>query len=265
MQQDSVDRHIEHWQREIPELDPLVEGVITRMQMLLRHLHQTRQATLADTYGLEEHEYATLHFLGGCGPDHRATPSEIAAWHKMSPSGITGRLDALEKRGYIRRLPSPTDRRKVIVELTREGHQAWRNTFDPQTDEETRVLAALTAEEREQLNDMLRRMMRVVDRPGLLTTPRSAESADAATEQRSRFTQPLLPCGARGKAARVSAGVLVGDLPILLQATCLPSRRLHFMSQTVATGRAERVVEGVNHSLEGDVHGFGKAKAACRL
>jgi DNA-binding MarR family transcriptional regulator len=218
MQQDSVDRHVEHWKREIPDLDPLVEGVITRMQMLLRHLHQTRQATLADTYGLEEHEYATLHFLGGCGPDHRATPSEIAAWHKMSPSGITGRLDALEKRGYIRRLPSPTDRRKVIVELTEEGRQAWRRTFDPQTDEETRVLAALTAEEREQLNDMLRRMMRVVDRPGLLTTPRSAESADAATEQRSRFTQPLLPCGARGKAARVSAGVLVGDPPILSRA-----------------------------------------------
>ena len=191
MQEDSVDRHIEHWQREIPELDPLVEGVITRMQMLLRHLQQTRHATLAETYGLEEYEYATLHFLGGCGPDHRATPSEIAAWHQMSPSGITGRLDALEKRGYIRRLPSPTDRRKVIVELTEEGHQAWRSTFDPQTDEEAQVLAVLTADEREQLNDMLRRMMRVVDRPGLLTTPRSAE-ADAAPEQRNRFTPSLL-------------------------------------------------------------------------
>lgn len=185
MQEDSVDRHIEHWQREIPELDPLVEGVITRMQMLLRHLKQMRQATLADTYGLEEYEYATLHFLGGCGPDHRATPSEIAAWQQMSPSGITGRLDALEKRGFIRRLPSPTDRRKVIVELTEEGRQAWQSTFDPQTNEEAMVLAALTADEREQLNDMLRRMMRVVDRPGLLTVP---ESADTATAQRSRFT-----------------------------------------------------------------------------
>ncbi len=186
MQEDSVDRHIEHWQREIPELDPLVEGVITRMQMLLRHLKQMRHATLADTYGLEEYEYATLHFLGGSGPDHRATPSEIAAWQQMSPSGITGRLDALERRGFIRRLPSPTDRRKVIVELTAEGRQAWRSTFDPQTNEEAKVLAALTADEREQLNDMLRRMMRVVDRPGLLTVP---ESADTATAQRSRFTR----------------------------------------------------------------------------
>ena len=192
MQQDSVDRHIEHWQREIPDLDPLVEGVFTRMQMLLRHLKQTRHAELA-AHGLEDYEYATLHFLGGCGPHHRATPSEIAAWQQMSPSGITGRLDALERRGFIRRLPSPDDRRKVIVELTEEGLQAWRSTFDPQTNEEAKVLAALTPEEQEQLNAMLRRMLQLVDRPGLLDTPQSAESGDAITRRRSRFTPGTIP------------------------------------------------------------------------
>ena len=188
MQQDSVDRHIEHWQQEIPELDPLVEGVMTRMQMLLRHLKQMRHATLADTYGLEEYEYATLHFLGGCGPDHRATPSEIAAWQQMSPSGITGRLDGLEKRGFIRRLPSPADRRKVIVELTEEGRRAWLGTFDPQTNEEEKVLAALDPDEREQFDRLLRKMMRAVDQPGLLKTPKSAESGNGVARPRSRFT-----------------------------------------------------------------------------
>jgi DNA-binding MarR family transcriptional regulator len=192
MQQDSVDRHVEHWKREIPDLDPLVEGAITRMQMLLRHLKQTRHASLA-SYGLEDYEYATLHFLGGCGPDHRATPSEIAAWQQMSPSGITGRLDALEKRGFIRRLPSPGDRRKVIVELTEEGRQAWLRTFDPQTNEEAKVLAVLDPGELEQFNGMLRRMMQAVDRPGLLDTPKSAEAGDAAAERRSRFTADTAP------------------------------------------------------------------------
>jgi DNA-binding MarR family transcriptional regulator len=187
MQQDSVDRHVEHWKQEIPELDPLAEGAITRMQMLLRHLKQTRQATLA-AHGLEDYEYATLHFLGGCGPDYRATPSEIAVWQQMSPSGITGRLDALEKRGFIRRIPSPADRRKVIVELTEEGRQAWRGTFNPQTNEEAKMLAALDPDEQEQLNGMLRRMMQVVDRSVLLNTPKSPESGDAAVKQRSRFT-----------------------------------------------------------------------------
>jgi DNA-binding MarR family transcriptional regulator len=187
MQQDSVDRHIEHWKREIPDLDPLIEGVVTRMQMLLRHLKQTRHAEIAE-HGLEDYEYATLHFLGGCGPEHRATPGEIAAWQQMSPSGITGRLDGLEKRGFIRRLPSPTDRRKVIVELTEEGRRAWLGTFDPQTNEEEKVLAALDPDEREQFDRLLRKMMRAVDRPGLLKTPKSAESGDPTAQRRSRFT-----------------------------------------------------------------------------
>jgi DNA-binding MarR family transcriptional regulator len=185
--QDSVDRHVEHWKREIPALDPLVEGVVTRMQMLLRHLDQARQAELAE-HGLEDYEYATLHFLGGCGPDYRATPGEIAAWQQMSPSGITGRLDALEKRGFIRRLPSPDDRRKVIVELTEDGRQAWLSTFDPMTNEEARVLAALDPDQQQQFNAMLRRMMQVIDRPGLLKTPGSAGPAPSTAAPRSRFT-----------------------------------------------------------------------------
>jgi DNA-binding MarR family transcriptional regulator len=187
MQRDSVDRHVQHWKREIPALDPLVEGVFTRIDMLLRHLKQTRHAQLA-LHGLEDYEYATLHFLGGCGPEHRATPSEIAAWQQMSPSGITGRLDGLEKRGFIRRIPSPADRRKVIVELTEDGRRAWLSAFNPQTNEEAKVLAALDPAEQDQLDGMLRRMLRAVDRPGLLNTPTSSESGDATARRRSRFT-----------------------------------------------------------------------------
>jgi DNA-binding MarR family transcriptional regulator len=172
--QDSVDRHIEHWIKEVPDLDPVTEGVITRMQMLLRHLDQTRQATLA-AHGLELHEYGTLHMLGGCGPDHRATPGEIAAWLRMSPSGITGRLDGLERRGFIRRLPSPADRRKVIVELTAEGRRAWLDAFNEQGIQEARLLSALDDGEQEQLVGLLRRMLVVIDRPGLLVPPASEE------------------------------------------------------------------------------------------
>jgi DNA-binding MarR family transcriptional regulator len=168
--QDSVDRHIEHWIKEVPDLNPVTEGVITRMQMLIRHLDQAKQATLA-AHDLEPHEFGTLHMLGGCGPDHRATPGEIAAWLRMSPSGITGRLDALERRGFIRRLPSPADRRKVIVELTEAGRHAWLEALSAEGAEEGRLLAALDVTEQEDLSGLLRRMLLVIDRSDLLPTP----------------------------------------------------------------------------------------------
>ena len=75
--------------------------------------------------------------------------------------------------------------------MTEEGRRAWLGTFDPQTNEEEKVLAALDPGEREQFDRLLRKMMRAVDHPGLLKTPKSAESGesgDEATRHRSRFT-----------------------------------------------------------------------------
>jgi len=179
MREDSVDRHLAHWGKEIPDLDPLVEGVITRMQLLVKHLKQNRSSS-AEAHGLEVHEYETLHMLGGCGPDHRASPTEIATWLKMSPAAITGRLDALERRGFIRRLPVPGDRRKVIAELTPAGRRAWREAGSAEGNEEARLLAVLKPAEQQQLAGFLRRMLAEVDRPDLLSTPKDARGgADA--------------------------------------------------------------------------------------
>jgi DNA-binding MarR family transcriptional regulator len=176
MQHDSVDRHIAHWIKEIPDIDPLVEGVITRMQMLAKHLKQYRHAA-AEAHGLEPYEFETLHMLGGCGPDYRATPTEIATWLQMSPAAITGRLDALERRGFVRRLPSPDDRRKVIVELTTAGQGIWRAAGGEQGAEEERLLSALKPAEQRQLDAFLRQMLLLVDRPDLLQTPKDTTSS----------------------------------------------------------------------------------------
>jgi DNA-binding MarR family transcriptional regulator len=182
-QQDSVDRHIEHWIKEVPDLDPLVEGVITRMQLIVKHLRQQRQATI-EARQLEDYEYETLHMLGGCGPDHSATPTEIATWLHVSPAAITGRLDALERRGFVRRRPSPDDRRKVIVQLTAAGRRIWRAGLGEVGAEEAKLLGALDHDEQVQLSALLRRMLLLVDRPELLRTPK--DTVRQAARSRSR-------------------------------------------------------------------------------
>jgi DNA-binding MarR family transcriptional regulator len=159
---DSVDEHVAHWLTEIPDLDPVTEGVVTRMQVLVKHLRRTKQAALSK-HNLQDFEYDTLHTLVGRGVPYQAHPSELATAMRMSPAAVTGRLDALERRGYIRRLPPPGDRRKVIVELTAAGHAAWREAMADQGDEEDRIIAALSRSEQEQLADLLRRMVLVVE------------------------------------------------------------------------------------------------------
>ena len=42
---------------------------------------------------------------------------------------MTGRLDGLEKAGWIQRRPSAEDRRRIGVEVTRAGADIWRRAI----------------------------------------------------------------------------------------------------------------------------------------
>ena len=53
-------------------------------------------------------------------------PNEIADRLIISRATVTGLLDSLERRAYIRRVPHPSDRRMILAEITETGRQAAR-------------------------------------------------------------------------------------------------------------------------------------------
>ncbi|MGW7429438.1 MarR family winged helix-turn-helix transcriptional regulator [Streptomyces sp. NPDC054861] len=160
---DWTDEHVERWQPVLPGLDPVVEGAVTRMKKLSVHLRRVREQSLVD-FDLERHEFDTLHKLAGRGGS--AAPSELAKDLDLAPASVSGRLDALERRGFVRRTQSTTDRRRVVVELTASGRETWLGAMDVLGHEEERLLGVLDAEERDRLNDMLRRIMVVAEERG---------------------------------------------------------------------------------------------------
>ncbi|MEU8288708.1 MarR family transcriptional regulator [Micromonospora sp. NPDC048905] len=159
---DTVDSHIERWLPVVPHLDADVEGAVTRMIKLTRHLRSVKERVLAD-FDLSVHEYDTLQALAG--RRGRAAPSDLATDLAMAPASITARVDALLRRGFVRRIPSTVDRRRVDVELTDAGRAAWRGAMEIQGAEEHRLLGALTTTERRHLADLLRRVLLVAEQP----------------------------------------------------------------------------------------------------
>ncbi|MFC4502597.1 MULTISPECIES: MarR family winged helix-turn-helix transcriptional regulator [Streptomyces] len=153
--QDWTDEHVTRWLTVLPDLDPDIEGAVTRIKKITWHLRRIREISLAD-YSLERHEFDTLHRLAARAG--RATPSELAADLDLAPASVTGRLDALERRGFVRRTPSTTDRRRVDVELTDTGRSTWLSAMDVVGHEEYRILGVLSKDERRALSDMLRRV-----------------------------------------------------------------------------------------------------------
>jgi DNA-binding MarR family transcriptional regulator len=158
---DWTDGHVERWAPVLKGLDPDIEGAVTRAKALTDHLRRVRERSLSD-FGLHKHEHDTLHTLAGRGG--RAAPSDLAADLKLAPASISGRLDGLERRGFVRRTHSAEDRRRVDVELTDEGHAAWLGALDVVGHEEYRLLGTLDATERRTLSDLLRRVMIVAER-----------------------------------------------------------------------------------------------------
>ncbi|MEU6296360.1 MarR family winged helix-turn-helix transcriptional regulator [Streptomyces erythrochromogenes] len=159
--EDSVDRHIARWAGKVP-FDVPTEAVITRIQLLAKHVSHGKERALAET-GLQAFEFETMHRLASRGAPWRAPSAELAAELLLSPAGMTGRLDTLEKSGLVRRLRAAADRRRVDVELTADGHRRWTEAMRWRGIAEAEMIEPLDDAERAALAALLKRMLLSVE------------------------------------------------------------------------------------------------------
>lgn len=155
---DDADRHIERWGSwdAIP-FDVDVEAAVTRLGHLVRYLRDTKKSAIG-VVGLDASEYDTLHSLMIRDTPGRATPSSLARDLGISPAGMTGRLDALEAAGYLRRVRVDDDRRRVDVEVTDEGFARWQRAMHLRGAAEDEMMSALSPAELADLNRLLKKV-----------------------------------------------------------------------------------------------------------
>ena len=155
---DHADRHVERWHGwdAIP-FDDDVEAATTRIGLLMKHLRNTKTTAVAEV-GLVGAEYDTLHELMIRDTPGHASPTDLAHDLGLSPAGMTGRLDALEAKGYLRRVRDDDDRRRVDVEVTTSGFSLWQKAMHMRGATEDSIFAALTAPELKTLNRLLKKL-----------------------------------------------------------------------------------------------------------
>ena len=122
---------------------------------------RTEQAYAA--YGMGRPEFDVLATLRRSGAPYQLTPGALATSMMISTGGTTARLDRLEKAGLVERLPSPTDRRGVLVRLTDAGFTAVDQAVGAGLVEQQRLLAHLPADRLEQLDALLREALRAAE------------------------------------------------------------------------------------------------------
>lgn len=162
MQQDEVDRLVDAWARERPELDVSPLEVLSRVTRLARHLDRARRAAFAE-HGLELWEFDVLAALRRAGAPYVLSPGQLLPQTMVTSGTMTNRIDRLEARRLVERLPDPNDRRGVRVRLTSDGGTHVDAAMADLLRSEHELLAALSADERRQLAVLLRALVTPFD------------------------------------------------------------------------------------------------------
>ncbi len=149
--------------------EPGAVGLFTRLTRV-GLLVEAFQHRCLDPFGLLFIDYSVLRVLELVGEPHRMSPSELSEIVVRSSGGMTQILDRLERSGLVARGPDPADRRKVLVALTAEGLRTADAANASYARERERLLATLSADEVDQLDGAIQRLLDVM-------------SADARTER----------------------------------------------------------------------------------
>lgn len=162
--QDEVDRLVAAWRRERPDLDVTPLTVLSRVSRLSRHLDLARRAAFARR-DLDLGEFDVLTALRRAGAPYALSPSALISQNLVTSGTMTHRFDRLEARGLVERLPTPRDRRGVLVRLTDAGRQVVDAAMQDLLEVERAMLLPLDPADQRRLADLLRAVVGPLDGP----------------------------------------------------------------------------------------------------
>ncbi|MBN9606309.1 MAG: MarR family transcriptional regulator [Actinomycetales bacterium] len=162
---DEVDRIVDAWARERPDLDFAPLQVLSRVARLSRHLDRARRAAFAAS-GLEPWEFDVLAALRRAGHPAALSPKALLQQTLVSSGTMTNRIDRLVSSGLVVRATDPHDGRGVIVELTARGRERVDAAIGELLVGETALLERLSPAEQERLAGLLRKLSLDFDEPG---------------------------------------------------------------------------------------------------
>ena len=156
MTKDHVDDLLEPLQKELPEIDFSPWELTLRIQRLANYLHFDESAY--EPFGINRASVDLLVHLRQSTPHFRVSPTQLCIALQSKSATMTSRLDKLEQAGLISRLPVPADRRALLVELTPTGRELVERVMASLLQMRADQLHSLSASDRRQLIDVLRKL-----------------------------------------------------------------------------------------------------------
>lgn len=155
---DAVDRILDQWARERPDLDVSPMGVIGRISRIERLL-DPRLVAVFRMFGLERWSFDVLASLRRSGPPYELSPTQLFSSLMLTSGAITYRIDELLKKGFVERTPDPEDRRGQRVRLTNLGLKKIEEAVAAHMQNESGIVGCLSPKDRDLLASLLRQLL----------------------------------------------------------------------------------------------------------
>ena len=154
---DEVDRIVDAWSRERPDLDFSPLQVLSRVGRLARHLERARRTAFAAS-DLELWEFDVLSALRRAGKPYQLSPKALLQQTLVSSGTMTNRIDRLVTRKLVERRTDPNDGRGILVVMTPEGRERVDAAIRTLLTAESELLDRLSAPDQERLSALLRKL-----------------------------------------------------------------------------------------------------------
>src|SRR5262245_11478899 len=135
--------------------------------------------TVAIRFGLSESDVEALELLIDTGA---ATAGRLSELMGLTTGAVTRVIDRLEQAGYVRRVPDPADRRRVIVEVVPEKVAAVEATMGRVGEASAPEIGHYSEAELAVINDFLTRMAAITRDEATALRDRSDAVEDEASE-----------------------------------------------------------------------------------
>jgi len=156
---DRAKRAQEEWQRERPDIDANVMALAGRLLEATHLLERNWFLPLAAQFELHQGEFDVIATLRRSGNPYAMTPTDLHEGLMLSSGAMTSRLDRLERKGLIERVPSPNDRRSTLVRLTPAGLALIDKLLPLHVANEQQAMASLSQKEQAQLDGLLAKLI----------------------------------------------------------------------------------------------------------
>lgn len=154
---DEVDRIVEDWSRERPDVDFAPLQVLSRVGRLAKHLDRARRQAFQAS-GLEPWEFDVLAALRRAGTPYQLSPKALLQQTLVSSGTMTNRIDRLVERRLVERRTDPHDGRGVLVVMTQRGTEAVDDAISELAAGEAELLEGLSKADQERLAGLLRKL-----------------------------------------------------------------------------------------------------------